>query len=332
MQNYKKITTGQIIRRIRAGEIAPAYILLGGDPFLEDFFIKELFKVFCKKESAKIYFSMDQDSVTNLFEELSLISLFKEKRVIIVREIKKLRSEKGRKELIEYINNPNDYTILVLISEEYDMKNNFIKQITKSSEVMDFRPPFENEMKKWVSYILKSKGIQITDSIINEYIQLYGDSIAHVINEIEKSSLLLGNNQEINDKNIINLIGNNRVYHLWNLQDSLGKKDLESTFLIIDSLLKNGIKITGMLVSMVNLYQQILWKKMGRKFPIGYTGINKIITSRLSYYNKNYSYDELIELLQELRKIDLLSKSTPLKDVALLHPIISKICSEKKYV
>ena len=41
--------------------------------------------------------------------------------------------------------------------------------------------------------------------------------------------------------------------------------------------------------------------------------------------------ERLIELLQELRKIDLLSKSTTLKDIALLHPIINKICNEKKY-
>ena len=157
MKKNKNITTGQMIRRIRAGEIAPVYILLGGDPFLEDFFIQELSKMFCEKTPSKIYFSMDQDPVVNLFEELSSISLFKEKKVIIVREIKKLRSKSGREELIDYVKYPNSDTSLVLISEEYDMKNNFIKQISNSSEVMDFRPPFENEMKKWVSYIINSK-------------------------------------------------------------------------------------------------------------------------------------------------------------------------------
>ena len=332
MKKNKNITTGQMIRRIRAGEIAPVYILLGGDPFLEDFFIQELSKMFCEKTPSKIYFSMDQDPVVNLFEELSSISLFKEKKVIIVREIKKLRSKSGREELIDYVKYPNSDTSLVLISEEYDMKNNFIKQISNSSEVMDFRPPFENEMKKWVSYIINSKGIQIADSSLNEYIQLFGDSIAHVINEIEKMHLFLGSKHEINDKNITKIKGNDRVYHLWNLQDSLGKKDLELTVIIIDSLIKNGTKITGILISITNLYQQLLWKKMGRTSPIGYTGINKIITSRLSYYDNNYSYGELKELLQQLRKVDLLSKSANLNDVALLCPFINKACNKKQYV
>ena len=269
---------------------------------------------------------MDQDSPDLLFGELSSISLFEEKRIIIVREIKKLRTDGGRKELRQYIEFPTDNTVLVLISEEYDMKNSFLKQILELTELMDFRPPFEDEMKKWVRYILTSRNIQITESALEYYIQLFGDSIAHVINEAEKMALMLGDEQEINDKNIHQLNGYDRVFHLWNLQDSLGTKNLESSLNIVESLLDNGTKITGILISMVFLYQQMLWKKRGRSYPIGFTGINKMITSRLNRYDQLYTYEELEVLLQELRKLDVLSKSTSLKDISLLHPLMVKIC------
>ena len=191
MPKNKNITTGQAIRRIRAGEIAPVYTLCGGEPFLEDYFISELKTSFFRETGSKLHFSLDQDSPDLLFGELSSISLFEEKRIIIVREIKKLRTEGGRKELIQYIEFPTNNTVLVLISEEYDMKNSFLRQISDLSEFMDFRPPFKDEMKKWVRYILNSRHIQITESAIEEYIELYGDSIAHVINEAEKMSLML---------------------------------------------------------------------------------------------------------------------------------------------
>ena len=42
MTKMKNASVGQIIRRIRAKEISPVYALFGGDPFLEDYFIKEL--------------------------------------------------------------------------------------------------------------------------------------------------------------------------------------------------------------------------------------------------------------------------------------------------
>ncbi len=329
MLKNKKITTSQIIRRIRVGEISPVYTLFGGDPFLEDYFISELSNAFIKESGSKVHFSLDQDSQDLILRELSSISLFEEKRIIIVREIKKLRNGGGRNELIQYIKSPNYSTVLVLISEDYDMKNSFIKQISDLSEFLDFRPPFKNEMKKWVHYILNKKHIQITESALDEYIQLYGDSIAHVINEVEKMSLVLGEGQEINDENISQLTGYDRIYNLWNLQDSLGKKDLESSLNIVVSLLNNGTKITGILVCIVFLYQQMLWKKMGRKYPVGYTGINKIITSRLNQYDQLYTNKELENLFQELRKLDVLSKSTSLKEVSLLHPIMVKICKGK---
>ena len=93
MPKNKKITTGQIIRRIRVGEIAPVYTLCGGDPFLEDYFISELCTAFFKGTGSKLHFSLDQDSPDLLFGELSSISLVEEKRIIIVREIKKLRCD-----------------------------------------------------------------------------------------------------------------------------------------------------------------------------------------------------------------------------------------------
>ena len=133
MLKKKKITTGQIVRRVRAGEIAPIYCLFGGDSFLEDYFINELRVAFLKETGSKLHFSLDQDSPNLLLFELSSISLFEEKRIIIVREIKKLRKDKERKELIEYIQSPNMNTILVLISEEFDIKNSFLREISDLS-------------------------------------------------------------------------------------------------------------------------------------------------------------------------------------------------------
>ena len=329
MLKKKKITTGQIVRRVRAGEIAPVYCLFGGDSFLEDYFINELRVAFLKETGSKLHFSLDQDSPRLLLLELSYISLFEEKRIIIVREIKKLRKDKGRKELIEYIQSPNMNNILVLISEEFDIKNSFLREISDLSEFLDFRPPFENEMKKWVRHILKSNDIEITESSLEEYIQLYGDSTAHVISEIEKMALFLGRGCKINNENINHLDTHSRIFHLWHLQDSLGIKNLKSSLNIVESLLQNGTKITGIVISMVFLYQQILWKKMGRLHPIGYTGINKIITSRIPNYDKYYTRTELMALLQDLHKLDVLSKSTSLKEHSLLQPFMVKICKGK---
>ena len=54
---------------------------------------------------------------------------------------------------------------------------------------MDVRVPFPSKMKKWVSFIVKSRGYNINDGTISNLIDLYGDSIAHVVNEIENTDI-----------------------------------------------------------------------------------------------------------------------------------------------
>jgi len=326
--SQKNASIGQIIRRLRAREIAPVYALYGGDSFLEDYFMLELSQSFLQGKGVKIHLSLDQDSEEELFRELATISMFEKKRIIIVREIKKLSSKKGRQELIQYIQAPNPQIILLIISTEYDLQNSFLKNIADHSELLDLRTPFENKMKEWVQFIINNRKINITAGAIDHYIRIYGDSIAHVINEIEKATLMLGDD-EINENNIEKLDGFDRVFQMWHFQDSMGKKELQTSMEIALSLLENGTKFPQILVNLVYLYQQMLWKKMGQVKPSGYTGINKIITSNLSCYDKAYSHSELVQVIQELRKLDVLSKSTSINESSLIQPLIVKICNNQ---
>jgi len=65
---------------------------------------------------------------------------------------------------------------------------------------------------------------------------------------------------------------------------------------------------------------------MGQEQTIGYTGINKIITTNITNYDRSYSHNEIIQVLQELRKLDVLCKSTSLSNESLIQPLIVKIC------
>ena len=112
----KNPSVGQIIRRIRTSEIAPIYALYGGDSFMEDYLLSELSENFLQGGEKRIHFSLDQDSEEKLFGELSAISMFEEKRIIIVREIKKLKSKNAREDLITYIKSPNPSISLIIIN------------------------------------------------------------------------------------------------------------------------------------------------------------------------------------------------------------------------
>jgi len=322
----KHASVGQIIRRIRSNQISPVYALYGGDSFLEDYFISELTNSFLDKNQIKIQFSLDQDSEANLFRELSSISMFEEKRLIVVREIKKISNKTGRKELIDYLNSPNTSIVLVIINIEFDIRNSLLREIANKSDLLDLRTPFKDKMEEWVKYIISNKRIRISKSLLQNYIQIYGDSLSNVINEIEKTSILL-NDKEINENSVDEIKGYRRLFQLWHLQNSLGQKQLNVSLEIYSSLLENGLPLQRVIISLVYLFQQMLWIKMGGLNSQGFTGLNKIITSNLKKYSKIYSYDEIENAIYELQKVDILSKSTSINARSLIEPLIIRICN-----
>ena len=88
------------INRINSNEIEPIYSLFGNEAFLQKFFIDYISSKFLNKNESITYLNLDDDKESLLLSELSSYSLFKEKKVIIVRRIKKL-SKNAKKELIE---------------------------------------------------------------------------------------------------------------------------------------------------------------------------------------------------------------------------------------
>ena len=106
----------------------------------------------------------------------------------------------------------------------------------------------------------------------------------------------------------------------------MGSKNLSLSLEILNSFLINGTKITVVIINLVNLFKQILLRKMGKVELVGYTGINKIIFNKLKFYEKKFSFNELNKILQELRKIDLLSKSVSINHQIFLEKLFINIC------
>ncbi len=319
------ISLGQTIRNIHLDNFEFCYTLFGNDIFLQDFLINELDKCYLKNNGEKKYYNMDCDAEESLFNELHSISLFDEKRIIIIREIKKIRSSIGRKEILDYITKPNINTVLVLISNEYDLKNSFLGSLSKSTLLIDVRPPFYKKMSDWIKYFLKQRNIEFTNDALENYIENYGDSITHVMNEIEKD-ILFFNKDIINGEVLNRHISGSKIYSLWQLQDCLGSKKLFESIKIINSLKDHGIRVQQIINNSVAFFQQLLFYKIGSFNQKGYLGINKIVQSRLGKYSNGYTIEEIKNLLLDLRKIDLLSKTSSLNDFIFIEPMIVRIC------
>ena len=213
-----------------------------------------------------------------------------------------------------------------MIAEEYDNRNTLQKSLKSETILVDVRVPFPYKMKEWVSFIVKSKKYKINDGTISNLIDLYGDSIAHVVNELEKITLMVGTETLIDDNIVEAQLSAGREYHIWQLQDAIGSKDTEKSISMVKSLIENGTGIPQLIINVTNLFQQLLWYSMGVRQSTEYTGLNKIISGNLNKYSRNFHQHEIESALLVLRKSDMLTKSTSLSPVSLIEPVIINIC------
>ncbi len=320
----KPVTFRQIVHRIRAGEIAPIYFLHGSDAFLQDFILKEISANFLNGNGEKKHYSMDMDSTQTLISDLYEGSLFVSKRTFIVREIKKLKSNQD--DFLQYLKSPDPNICLILIDEDFTSKSKFLDKIKKTAEPVNVSPPFENKIKEWAQYILSLKEFKVDDKDLDKIIEIYGDSIASVVNEIEKISLMQGGAKQLDLKSYLSEVEDMREFFMWNLLDNLGTKRLQKSIIVFDSIIEHGLSTIQIVIQLSEFYRMIYNMKISNNSP-GYSFyFNKIIKSRAAGYLNKYGKIELENILLRLRKIDMYLKTTSLKDKLLFHPLFSGIC------
>ena len=310
----KLFSLGQAIKNIRNNNISSSYFLYGNDIFMQDFFIEE-FKKKININSYLYYLGYDQEE--NFFNEISNLSLFDSKKLIIIKNISRL-TVKSKKKLLEYLSDSKSDNYLILVKNNFDSRNKFVDSLIKESTPIDVRTPFESKMKEWVNYIIKKEKITIQDNkIIEDYIDAYGDNISNVINYIKID--FLSNNNSINIYN--------RNYYLWHFQDSIGKKDLNKSIDIFSSLLLNGNSINLMIIYLFSLFEGIYEFLKNKKNSHNNFFVNKIIKNRFNIYSRNYSINEIEHIILKLKELDFLSKNSSININNSTLCLSTNICS-----
>ena len=87
----------------------------------------------------------------------------------------------------------------------------------------------------------------------------------------------------------------------------------------------NGVSLIQIISNLSNLFSQLLYRPKNKQ-NLGYTGLNKIVTKNLGYYNKKYSHSDIENAILVLRDYDVIYKTSSINDLIALNIIIVKIC------
>ena len=317
-------SVGNAVREVKK-QTDNSYFLSGDDYFLQKFFITNLNKINNNEYNTRYLNFSEELDVKIFLEEITSISLFQNKNIFVLSNIEKI-SKDDKDLILKYLDNPNNSIVTIFTSNDFYSKNKFFSSLTKKMKTIDTRTPFPSKIREWVKYYLKVQKIDIDYSFLDDIIFSNNDEIITIINEVEK--LYLENEcKKIEFNNDNKLLRSNKNIRPWFLQDSLGNKNVKKSIRNIELLQYAGYSIIPIIINLYSFFNHMLLSyENSSNTGVSQYGLNKIINSNLNKYLNKYSKSEIMNILIDLKNIDVLIKTTSLNQNNLLYIFIIKIC------
>lgn len=256
-----KTSYNSLIDKIKKGSVNNNYLLFCSQKVLFDDFIHTLGEKFAGKDfnlkdNYRVYFS-DEDDIMNVLNECSNIGFFVDKKIVVIKLVKKtgVKGVKAadKKSLIDYFNNYNPDTILILNdpNEEYN-PDNYNDLIHPNLAIYDVNEFSETAYKNWIKYRFENNPLtpfdkgeyEISDNEIEYLMQFMNLSYDEMNQEIEKLKVFCMDSKKITKEDINLCVGVTKDFSETSLIRSVLEKDSNKALQIYESLiLKKDVEI-----------------------------------------------------------------------------------------
>lgn len=318
-----------VVKSFRPGKIDPIYFLNGDDFFLQTYFVGQLEKIMGKTgKPERIYLVPEVADYPAVLRQLNEVSLFPQPKLFVLQNPVQIRG-KTREELLAYCRSPNRDNCLVIIIDKFDPNIKLVKELSLLAGGINSSPPFEGKMKSWVAFLAKKRALSTTDDAADRLLELAGDSVYHLSNEIEKITLGMGNRTVVEEEDVLRYAGWGRSFFPWHFLDAIGNRSFHQAVFIGNRLLNQGSDLV-MLVSLMGvLFQEMLFRHLKSDGDKGQSvqgfWLGKQVRQRLPTYVKRYDVSEIRSIFRILAEADRHVKTSSPDARTVLIPLLYRI-------
>lgn len=333
----------KLIRDIEKDVIKPLYLLHGEEGFLIDEAVEKIISKAIGFSNRDFNLEILKGSEINCIEivdKAQTLPFMGDKRVIVVKYIDDM-SEIGMNRFLEYCSNPSPTTCLVLIGHETGDKI-LSNTISKKGEVIQFNRLSEGHIINWIGKKVKGAGYMIDDDAKEYLLEIVGNDIKRLNNEIEKIFTFKGyppsppdkggGSGDIKIEDIRLMVEDTKVESIFDFTDSIGSKDIDNAIKLLGKMLNQGevpVKIISMIARQLRL---ILLTKVykGKNIPSSdlpaKAGFKPFLLNRYLSQAEKYSIKELERCFLIIQKTDVKLKSSGISEKILMEKLVFDLC------
>ena len=270
------LTRPQLETSLKAGRVAPLYLLVGCETYLRDQAVHGITDTALAgtllREFNESTFSLLSDSASAAIAVAQQLPMMSERLVVRIRDFAKLR-EADEDVIIRYLNAPSPSSVLIFIADDLDKRKKLTKTLLSTCTVVDFSAVKDSEAKAWARTRLKELKTGAEDRVLSEIIRLAGTDLRTLNSELEKLAAAAIETRTISMQMVEDLIGHSRELSNFALGDQLIAGDRRAALMTLHHLLEDNaapVMLIGLIAS--NYHRLALAKelmKQGRKDEAG---------------------------------------------------------------
>lgn len=326
----------QILSDLKNKIYYPVYFLAGEESYYIDEisdYIEEHVLTDVEKEFNQTVIYGRETDVLSIISNAKRYPMMANYQVVIVKEAQDI---KDIDDLLPYIENPLDSTLLV-INYKYkkiDKRKSFYKQVAKKGVLFESKKLYDNKIAGWINNYVKEKGYEITPKACVMLTEYLGSNLSKVVNEISKLILNVPENATINDELVERNIGISKDFNIFELQNAIGTKNILKANQIANYFAANSkenplIKTVSILYgyfTKLMIFHQLTDKS--RNNVASALSVNPFFVQDYQVAARNYSLQKLIKIIDLLKEYDLKTKGVnniSTSDGELLKELLFKI-------
>ncbi|MBC1511729.1 DNA polymerase III subunit delta [Listeria booriae] len=314
-------------KKIEKKQFAPIYLIIGTEDYIINETKKRLVANILDTEDTDFNyanFDLDETAIEQVIEEAETIPFFGDRRLIVASNPSFLTTEKTKSKIEhrtarfeDYLNEPVDYSILVIIArvEKLDERKKLTKLLKKQATIVDAKRPNDAELRKWVQSAIKNNDFSMEIPAIERLMELTGGQLTTAMNELDKLMLYKLESREISVADVESLVVRSLEQNIFLLLDKMIALDISGALSIYYDLLKQKeepIKILALIASQFRLLTQIkLLEKQGfsQQQVAQKLKVHPFRVKIGARQAKSFSYEQLTATLERLAEMDFEMKT-----------------------
>ncbi len=273
-----------------------------------------------KEEKNKITMDLSVSSLQDVITEATYVSMFEERKYIIVKNADFFTSRKSKEEdlelLLSYMENPIPLTTIIFTTyEKIDLRKKVTKIFKEKYKIISIGDVSYNDlMSKVRDYVFKHE-YKIDTETIHYLISCCQNNYDLIYNEIQKIFLYYMEPQMIKLEDVKSIVSKSLEENHFRFVEAVIAKDLKKALLILEDLYTLKVDPIALVMLLAREYRLMYSVKilMSEGYSKGMVSKNLSLqdwqVDKLSRNSSNYYLDDISIYLKKIATIDFEIKS-----------------------